>query len=189
MDEHDDSKEPVRNHGARDTDVKRGDRRRAYVALGLALVAAVALVACAGTTSTTISTTVEGNPAAGAQPVRNGIFAPGTFVDLPKPDGARPYGAPTLKHGTWTQSFEVDGLGPAQTMQFFLPVLEDRGWGESPPLPSLGVCEPAGGAPGSGCTYRSVWIRGGETLRIIASPAGLGVSNGTELSLLLQGGE
>jgi hypothetical protein len=185
MDGHDKSKQPVRRYGPTSTRVMRGVRRRAYIGAGLALVAAVALVACAGDAPPSAG----GNELLGAQPVRNGRFAPGAFVDLPKPDGARPYGAPTLADGTWTQSFEVDGLSPAQTMQFFLTVLETRGWGESPPLSPLGACDPAGGAVGSDCTYRAVWIRGGETLRVVAGPAGLGVSNGTELSLLLSGAE
>jgi hypothetical protein len=170
MSDHDETKARVRN--------------RRCVGVGLALVAALAFAACGGATATTSG----GGAAIGAQPVRNGSLAPGSFVDLPKPAGARSFGAPTLSHGTWTQSFGVDGLSPAQTMQFYVTALEGS-WGESPPLSPLGRCDPSGGASGSGCTYRAVWIRGSEKLTIIAGPAGLGVSNGTELSLLLTGGE
>jgi hypothetical protein len=124
----------------------------------------------------------------GAQPVRNGGLVPGSFVDLPKPAGARSYGAPTLSHGAWTQSFEVDGLSPAQTMQFYVTALQGS-WGESPPSAPLGRCDPSGGATGSGCTDRAVWIQGSEQLTIIAGPAGVDVGNGTQLSLELTGAQ
>jgi hypothetical protein len=184
MNDHDDSEQPPRLRGGKRTRVKWHARRREYAAVVLALVAAVAVGACAGDTASSS----RGDAAVGAQPAQNGTFAPDTFVGLPKPDGARPYAAPTQEHGTWTQSFEVDGLSPAQTMQFFLTALEGN-WGESPPLSPTGPCDPAGGGSGSACTYRAVWIRGTERLRITAGPAGLGVSNGTELNLLLRGAE
>ncbi|MDQ1431354.1 MAG: hypothetical protein QOF40_1956, partial [Actinomycetota bacterium] len=107
------------------TPVQRVARRRnAGFAAGLALVAALTLAACGTGTPAASGTAVP----VGAQPVRNGGLVPGSFVDLPKPAGARSYGAPTLSHGAWTQSFEVDGLSPAQTMQFYVTALQGS-WG------------------------------------------------------------
>jgi hypothetical protein len=154
------------------------------LAMGLALLATLGLAACGQDTADSAGV----DAATGAQPARDGSLVPGEFVDLPEPDGARPYGPPTQKDGTWTQSFEVDGLSPAQTMQFYVTTLEGS-WGEARPLPQLGSCDPPGGASGSTCVYSAVWIRGDETLKVVAGPAGLDVSNGTETSLLLRGAE
>jgi hypothetical protein len=170
MDDHHDTKDPV--------------RRRAYLGVGLLLLAALVLAACGSDSSMGSGGGVE----VGAQPERNGRFVPGEFVDLPMPAGARSFAGPSLKDGAWTQSFEVDSLSPADTMQFFMNALQGS-WGESPPLSPVGPCDPSGGASGSDCTYRSAWRQGPETLTITAGPAGLSVDNGTELNLLLTGAE
>ena len=171
---------PALGDDTKGSGMKRATRRRARVGAGLTLVAALALTACGA------DTTTSGGVGVGAQPLGNGTFAPGVFVDLPKPGGSRPYGGPTLRHGTWVQSFEVDGLSPMETMQFFQSALRRRWEADPPPLP-LGGCFPPGGASGTQCTYRGTWIRGTERLEIVAGPAGLGLGNTTELSLLLEG--
>jgi hypothetical protein len=171
MDDHHDSKHPV--------------RRRAYFGLGLMLVAALFLAACGNDSSMMGS---GGGVEVGAQPERNGRFVPGEFTALPMPAGARSFAGPSLKDGAWTQSFEVDSLSPVDTMQFYMNALQSS-WGQSPPLSTEGPCDPSGGAPGSDCTFRAVWRQGTERLTIIAGPAGLSVDNGTELNLLLTGAE
>jgi hypothetical protein len=144
------------------------------------VVAALALAACEDATT-------AGGVGVGADPLRNGAFAPGIFVDLPKPAESKPFGAPALKHGTWVQSFEVDGLSPSETVQYYESALKPE-WEESTPLLPLGSCFPPGGSAESQCTYREIWIQGTERLEIVAGPAGIDpVGDGTELSLLLEG--
>jgi hypothetical protein len=167
-----------------DHDSKDPVLRRAYLGVVLVLLAALFLAACGGADTSSSSAEVE----VGAQPIRNGRLAPGALVDLPKPAGARSFAGPSLKHGAWTQNFEVDGLSSAQTMQFFVGALAGT-WEERPPLSPEGNCDPSGGASGSDCTLRAAWVQGTETLTITAGPAGLDVSNGTELNLLLTGAE
>jgi hypothetical protein len=123
----------------------------------------------------------------GAEPLGNGTFAPGLFVNLPKPAESKSFGAPALKHGTWVQSFAVDGLSPLETMQYYESALKPD-WDESTPSLALGSCFPSGGNADSHCTYREIWIQGTQRLEVVAGPAGTtAVGDGTELSLLLEG--
>jgi hypothetical protein len=161
----------------------RSVRRRCFGA-GLVLAAALALTACGGDPA---SEGVSEGVGVGAQPLQNGTFGPGILVNLPKPAAARPFAAPAHRHGTWVQSFEIDGLSPLETMQYFESALPPV-WEESTPSMPLGSCFPPGGESDSQCTYRETWIQGTQRLEIVAGPAGIDITEDrTELSLLLEG--
>ena len=71
-------------------------------------------------------------------------------------------------------------------MQFYVTTLEGS-WEQTSPSSWEVVIPPA--ASEARASDSVVWIRGGETLKIVAGPAGLDVSDGTEMSLLLRGAE
>jgi hypothetical protein len=154
--------------------------RDRHVAASFAILAALVLASCGGSSG----------GSNGAQPVRNGNFAPGAFIDLPKPGGQQSFGPPTDQNGTWVQSFEITGLDSSETMQFYVTALGSD-WTKISGPTRLGHCSAPGGNPGNGCTYRAVWSNSPEQLEIVAGPDGTnkgGVGDGTELSLLLTGG-
>jgi hypothetical protein len=152
--------------------------RRRFAVASFATLAVLVLASCGGSAGS------------GAQPESNG-FGPGAFADLPKPGGQQSFGPPTEDHGTWVQSFEIDGLGPSETMQFYATALGSD-WTKTSGPTTLGHCRAASSDQGNGCTYREVWSNSPTQLEIVAGPAGANenqIDGGTELSLLLTGGD
>jgi hypothetical protein len=140
---------------------------------GLALFAIVAFAACggggqSGTYGASAGAANGAGSATGAQPSRNGTFAPGILVDIPKPGGAQPLSGPIQQGSTTTQTFRVDGLSPSALIVFYESALTS-GWTVSSPAAPLGRCVVNNDVPAVGCTYRGSWTSGPQTLLITTS--------------------
>ena len=158
--------------------------------VGVLLAAVVMLALGAGGGSSTGSGSSDA-AASSAQPALSGDFVPNALADLPTPGGAELLGPATVQGDAWTESFEVVGLGSAETMQFYASSLTSP-WTQTTPIAALGNCNsPA--LSGTGCTYRVVWNRSALQLEVTAGPDVQVVSDGgdsgnaTQLNLVLTG--
>jgi hypothetical protein len=116
-------------------------------------------------------------PPPGANPVPPAGFAPGDFVNVPKPGSAVPVDAPDESATTVTQSFMVTGLGPRDVIDFYARELPPAGW-----IPRR--VERAGRS-----TLRGSWARGDELLEVAANAAdGVESAGPTQLDLVLRFG-
>jgi hypothetical protein len=108
-------------------------------------------------------------------PVPPAGFAPGDFVNLPKPGSALPLDEPAESPTAITQSFIVSGLGPQGVIDFYARELPPAGW-----IPvrveNLGRT-----------ALRGTWKRGDQELEVAASAAdGVESSGPTQLDLVLR---
>jgi hypothetical protein len=141
----------------------RTNGRRALIPL-LVVVCAAALVGC------------DDDPTSPrASPVAPAGFAPGDFVNLPKPGSAKPLDAPAETETTVTQSFDVSGLGPRGVMEFYARELPPDGW-----IPRR--VDDFGRT-----TLRGSWARGDQLLEVAAFAAdGVESTGPSQLDLVLR---
>ena len=109
-----------------------------------------------------------------ANPVPPAGFAPGDFVNLPKPGSARPLDAPAESATTITQSFMVSG-GPEAVIEFYARELPPDGW--------IPIRVESVGRTG----LRGSWSRGEQLVEVTATAAdGVGGTGPTQLDLVLR---
>jgi hypothetical protein len=110
-----------------------------------------------------------------ANPVSPAGFAPGDFVNLPKPGSAQPLDAPSESEASITQSFMVTGLGPRGVIEFYARELPSDGW-------ILRRVENSGRT-----TLRGRWKRGDQLLEVAAfATDGVEGAGPSQLDLVLR---
>jgi hypothetical protein len=141
--------------------------RHRFLVSSAFVVALVALPACGSDNG--------GPPLAGPNPVPGAALAPADFANLPKPGNARPLDAPVETESSIAQSFDVDGMAPAEVIRFYDEALASDGW-----LPVRREVVRQSGT-------RAYWERGNDHLEVTAFvEEGITSAEPTQLDLLLR---
>ncbi len=99
----------------------------------------------------------------------------GDFAGIPLPEGAKAFGAAVRASGVVTQSYDVTGLDPEKTFEFYQQALPEAGW------------EPVSAGPSGATDYRSVWVKDQQQLTVSTAPlASKPGGTNAQLSLQLQ---
>lgn len=107
------------------------------------------------------------------EPNPQGLEA-GELAALPLPPGTAPFGPPSQKDGTVTQSFKATGLQPGDVAQFYAEALPNRGWATS-----------TWPAESGDHRWQGQWTRNERLLQITSEPDvddGAGDGNGAAAS-------
>ncbi len=132
--------------------------RRLRGARALGWIAAVLLVGASGAG---LAACAGGSNGEGSRPAgQDAALVPDDFAALPRPEGALPFGDPTVDGATTAQSFQVTGSGPEQLLAFYENALGAAGWEPSAPAAEVGDGD-----------WRGSWARDDETLTVSAGPA------------------
>jgi hypothetical protein len=128
----------------------------------VAVVLALTLAAC--------SSSNDGGSNSGAQ-----AGVPSALTDLPKPAAATASGSATEAGGTWTQSFEVEGLDAPGVMAFYEQALPGDGWEVESPTTSDGQD-----------AYTATYTSAEDGTLVVTANAFSGAGGGTPAQLNLQ---
>jgi len=159
-------------------DIRRLRRTAAAVVL-LAAAATLTLAACGGGSNTDES----GAATPGAQPQGGGGFLPTQVANLPVPGGAKRLSPAAEQDGVWAESFDVAGLSPAGTMQFYTQNLTGD-WRPAERPAVIAACTSP--AVRAGDTCRGVWTTPTLRLEVMAGPDDT-TAGETQLNLVLAG--
>ena len=157
-------------------DIRRLPRTAGAVLL-LVAAAMLTLAACDGASNPDDSAAAT----PGAQPESGGGFLPTQVANLPVPGGAKRLSPATEQDGIWTESFDVAGLSPAGTMQFYTQNLTGD-WRPAERPTVIAACTSP--AVRTGDTCRGVWTTTTLRLEVTAGPDDT-TAGETQLNLVL----